>query len=68
MVEELLKTTFLGIALKNPLVVASGVLGTSASLMERASREGCGNQQERRTHRAQRACQPGHAGVGQQRH
>jgi len=42
MVEELLKTTFLGIALKNPLVVASGVLGTSASLMERAAREGAG--------------------------
>jgi dihydroorotate dehydrogenase (NAD+) catalytic subunit len=42
MVEELLKTTFLGIALKNPLVVASGVLGTSASLMERAAIEGAG--------------------------
>lgn len=42
MVEELLKTTFLGIALKNPLVVASGVLGTSTSLMERAAREGAG--------------------------
>lgn len=42
MVEELLKTTFLGIAFKNPLVVASGVLGTSASLMERAAREGAG--------------------------
>lgn len=42
MVEELLKTTFLGIALKNPLVLASGVLGTSASLMERAAREGAG--------------------------
>jgi len=42
MVEELLKTTFLGIALKNPLVVASGVVGTSASLMERAAREGAG--------------------------
>jgi len=42
MVEELLKTTFLGITLKNPLVVASGVLGTSASLMERAAREGAG--------------------------
>lgn len=42
MLEELLKTTFLGIALKNPLVLASGVLGTSASLMERAAREGAG--------------------------
>lgn len=42
MVKELLKTTFLGIALKNPLVLASGVLGTSASLMERAAREGAG--------------------------
>ena len=40
--EELLCTNFLGIALKNPLVVASGVLGTSASLMERAAREGAG--------------------------
>lgn len=40
--DELLETTFLGIGLKNPLVVASGVLGTSASLMERAAREGAG--------------------------
>lgn len=37
-----LRTQFLGMALANPLVLASGVLGTSASLMERVAREGAG--------------------------
>ena len=37
-----LRTQFLGMALANPLVLASGVLGTSASLMERVALEGAG--------------------------
>ena len=37
-----MRTQFLGMALANPLVLASGVLGTSASLMERVAREGAG--------------------------
>ena len=37
-----LRTQFLWMALANPLVLASGVLGTSASLMERVAREGAG--------------------------
>ena len=39
---ELLKTTVLGIPFKNPLVLASGILGTSPGLMERVAREGAG--------------------------
>lgn len=39
---ELLKTTVLGIPFRNPLVLASGILGTSPSLMERVAREGAG--------------------------
>lgn len=37
-----MRTQFLRMALANPLVLASGVLGTSASLMERVAREGAG--------------------------
>lgn len=37
-----LETTFLGIPFRNPLVLASGILGTSPSLMERVAREGAG--------------------------
>jgi len=37
-----LATDFLRLHLKNPLVLASGILGTSASLMERCAREGAG--------------------------
>lgn len=40
--EALLAVDFLGIPMKNPLVVASGILGTSASVMERCAREGAG--------------------------
>ena len=39
---ELLRVNFLGIDFRNPLVLASGILGTSPSLMERAAREGAG--------------------------
>lgn len=35
-------TDFLHLHLKNPLVLASGILGTSAGLMERCAREGAG--------------------------
>lgn len=37
-----LQTNLSGISLKNPLILASGVLGTSASLMERCARHGIG--------------------------
>ena len=37
-----LDVNFLGMHLKNPLVLASGILGTSPSLMERCGREGAG--------------------------
>ena len=37
-----LSCEFLGLNLPNPLVLASGILGTSASLLERAAREGAG--------------------------
>lgn len=37
-----LSLDFLNIALKNPLVVASGILGTSPAVMERCAREGAG--------------------------
>lgn len=40
--EASLAVDFLGIPMKNPLVVASGILGTSASVMERCAREGAG--------------------------
>lgn len=40
--EASLAADFLGIQMKNPLVVASGILGTSASVMERCAREGAG--------------------------
>lgn len=37
-----LSCQFLGMTLSNPLVLASGILGTSPSLMERLAREGAG--------------------------
>ena len=37
-----LAVEFLGIKLNNPLVLASGVLGTSPAVMERCAREGVG--------------------------
>ena len=37
-----LNIEFLGLTLKNPFVLASGILGTSPSLMERCAREGAG--------------------------
>ena len=37
-----LDVNFLGMHLKNPLVLASGILGTSPSLMERCGHEGAG--------------------------
>lgn len=37
-----LRTNFLNMTLRNPFVVASGILGTSPSLMERCAREGAG--------------------------
>ena len=40
--EASLAVDFLGIPMKNLLVVASGILGTSASVMERCAREGAG--------------------------
>jgi len=36
----LLETNFLGMKMQNPTVLASGILGTSAALMERAVKEG----------------------------
>jgi len=37
-----LSCSFLGLSLQNPLVLASGILGTSPSLLERVAREGAG--------------------------
>lgn len=37
-----LSCSFLGMLLRNPLVLASGILGTSCSLLERVAREGAG--------------------------
>ena len=37
-----LSVDFLGVTLKTPLVLASGIWGTTASLLERAARAGCG--------------------------
>ncbi len=37
-----LSCNFLGMTLRNPLVLASGILGTSPSLLERLAREGAG--------------------------
>ncbi len=37
-----LQTTFLDFTLPTPLVLASGIWGTTASLLERAARAGCG--------------------------
>jgi len=37
-----LSCNFLGMTLRNPLVLASGILGTSTSLLERLAREGAG--------------------------
>lgn len=37
-----LRTSFLGYSLATPLVLASGIWGTTASLLERAARAGCG--------------------------
>ncbi|MEL7644672.1 MAG: dihydroorotate dehydrogenase [Anaerolineaceae bacterium] len=42
MTESTLSCGFLGLTLRNPLVLASGILGTSASLLERVAREGAG--------------------------
>ena len=42
MTESTLSCGFLGLTLGNPLVLASGILGTSASLLERVAREGAG--------------------------
>ena len=38
----MLKTTFLGIQFKNPIVLASGILGTTAASMKRCVNLGCG--------------------------
>lgn len=38
----MLKTTLCGIRMRNPLMLASGVLGVTASLMARVSNAGCG--------------------------
>lgn len=37
-----LQTTFIGKSLKNPLVLASGILGNSRDILERVYQEGCG--------------------------
>ena len=37
-----LQVDFLGVPLNTPLVLASGIWGTTASLLERAARAGCG--------------------------
>lgn len=42
MTQARLSCGFLGLTLRNPLVLASGILGTSPSLLERAAREGAG--------------------------
>ncbi len=39
---SILSCSFLGFQLNTPLVLASGIIGTSASLMERAARNGAG--------------------------
>ncbi len=42
MTEPKLSCSFLRQTMHNPLVLASGILGTSASLLERAALEGAG--------------------------
>jgi len=42
MTAPMLSCSFLGLSLQNPLVLASGILGTSPSLLERVAREGAG--------------------------
>jgi len=42
MKQTILSCEFLGMQMANPLVLASGILGTSPSLMERVAREGAG--------------------------
>jgi len=42
MTQAQLSCGFLGLTLRNPLVLASGILGTSPSLLERVAREGAG--------------------------
>ena len=52
-----LTTTFCGITLPNPLVLASGILGTSAALMARVAAGGAGAVTAKSCSRAPR---PGH--------